>query len=284
MVFLLLAIALSTTILLLFRYFKQWEVDNLQAIVANYLFAAVVGFLAYPGELSVSGILQRPWFPISLFLGFSFIAVFFLFAWSSQKAGVAVTAVASRMSVIIPVIGGFILFGEQATALKLSGIAIAMPAFYLTFKKGKGQKLLSWTILLPLTIFLGAGFNDLLMKYTDFHFLKNDLFLLLAMIFFIAMVFGLAMLLFRLAGDQLRLSTKSLMAGMLLGAVNFASTYFMFRSMEFFDSSVMYPLMNIGVVTTAALAEFLLFGEKPSWTNVIGISLAVVAIIFIAMG
>jgi len=80
------------------------------------------------------------------------------------------------------------------------------------------------------------------------------------------------------------LDIKSLAAGLLLGLVNFASTYFMFRSMDFFDSSVMFPLINIGVVTTAAFAEFFLFGERPSLLNQLGILLAVIAIVMIALG
>lgn len=284
MFYLLLAIAFSTGILLLFKYFKVWNINNLQAIIANYLAASTIGFIAYPGHLSTEDIFLKPWFPISIFLGFSFIAVFFLFALSSQKAGVTVTAVASRMSVIIPVIGGFIMFHETANMLKIAGIIIAMPAFYLTFKKKESQKFLSWTIILPLSIFIGAGVNDLLMKYTDFHFLKNDLFLLLAVVFFVAMLIGSLILAYELLYSKQLLDIKSLAAGLLLGLVNFASTYFMFRSMDFFDSSVMFPLINIGVVTTAAFAEFFLFGERPSLLNQLGILLAVIAIVMIALG
>ena len=284
MVYLILAILFSTSILILFRYFKKWEVDNLQAIVANYLLAAIVGYTAYEGPASFGDITSKSWLPISILLGFLFIGVFFLFALSSQKAGVAVTAVASRMSVIIPVIGGFILFGESATFLKILGIAVALPAFYLTFKKGPDQKLNSLTILLPLFIFLGAGSNDLLMKFTDFNFLKNDLFLLLAVIFFISMIIGSTILVIRIIKQTVKPNIKSMLAGLLLGMVNFASTYFMFRSMDFFDSSVMFPLINIGVVTLAAFAEYTLFGEKLSLINQSGILLAIIAIILISLG
>lgn len=284
MLYLLLAIAFSTGILLLFKFFKTWNINNLQAIVANYLAASTIGFIAYPEHFTPADIFIKPWFSISLFLSFSFIAVFFLFALSSQKAGVTVTAVASRMSVIIPVIGGFLLFNETAGILKVAGIIIAMPAFYLTFRKSEKQKFLSWTIILPLSIFAGAGINDLLMKYTDFHFLKNDLFLLLAVIFFVAMLIGILILSVKLLLNKQKPDLKSLAAGLLLGFVNFASTYFMFRSMDYFDSSVMFPLINIGVVTTAAFAEFLFFGERPSLLNQLGILLAVIAIVMIALG
>ena len=66
--------------------------------------------------------------------------------------------------------------------------------------------------------------------------------------------------------------------------VNFYSTYFMFRSMEYFDSSVMFPVLNIGVVSLAAFSDAFLFNEKFSTANRIGIGLALLAIVFISIG
>lgn len=283
MLYLIASVLFSASILILFRYFKRFGIDNLQAIIANYLIASVIGFVAYENPYTVNDIYTSPWFPMAVLLGFIFIGVFFLFALSSQKAGVAVTAVASRMSVVIPVAGGFLLFGEQAGALKLIGIALALPAFYLTFKKKQSVKVSLALAILPFLIFIGTGTNDLLMKFTDYHYLSDDLYLLLATIFVFSMTIGSFVLLIRLYKKQTTLRWKHFFAGLLLGLVNFASTYYMFRSMTVFESSVMFPVLNTGVVSIAALADYFLFGEKLSRTNWIGIALALIAIVFISM-
>lgn len=284
MAFLFASILFSASILVLFRYFKQWGVDNLQAIIVNYVVAAAIGFVLHEGASSLSIIVEKPWFPISIILGILFIGVFFLFALSSQVAGVAITAVASRMSVVIPVTAAFLLFDETATYTKIFGIALALPAFYLTFKKERNEKVALLALLLPFAIFVGTGSNDLLMKYTEFYYLQDDLFQLLAVVFALSMAIGLSVLAYRLSLKTTVLQTKNLAAGLALGLVNFYSTYFMFRSMGHFDSSVMFPVLNIGVVSLAAFSDALLFNEKFSTANRIGIGLALLAIVFISIG
>ncbi len=284
MAFLIASILFSASILVLFRYFKQWGIDNLQAIIVNYVVAAAIGFASHEGASSLGIIVEKPWFPVSIILGILFIGVFFLFALSSQVAGVAITAVASRMSVVIPVTAAFLLFDETATLTKIFGIALALPAFYLTFKKKRNEKVAFLTLLLPLAIFIGTGSNDLLMKYTEYHYLQDDLFQLLAVVFTLSLVIGVIILLVRVVLGKTVLQTKNIAAGLALGMVNFYSTYFMFRSMEYFDSSVMFPVLNIGVVSLAAFSDALLFNEKFSTANRIGIGLALLAIVFISIG
>lgn len=284
MAFLIASILFSASILVLFRYFKQWGIDNLQAIIVNYVVAAAIGFASHEGASSLGIIVEKPWFPVSIILGILFIGVFFLFALSSQVAGVAITAVASRMSVVIPVTAAFLLFDETATLTKIFGIALALPAFYLTFKKKRNEKVAFLTLLLPLAIFIGTGSNDLLMKYTEYHYLQDDLFQLLAVVFTLSLVIGVIILLVRVVLGKTVLQTKNIAAGLALGMVNFYSTYFMFRSMEYFDSSVMFPVLNIGVVSLAAFSDAFLFNEKFSTANRIGIGLALLAIVFISIG
>ena len=284
MAFLIASILFSASILVLFRYFKQWGIDNLQAIIVNYVVAAAIGFASHEGASSLGIIVEKPWFSVSIILGILFIGVFFLFALSSQVAGVAITAVASRMSVVIPVTAAFLLFDETATLTKIFGIALALPAFYLTFKKKRNENVAFLTLLLPLAIFIGTGSNDLLMKYTEYHYLQDDLFQLLAVVFTLSLVIGVIILLVRVVLGKTVLQTKNIAAGLALGMVNFYSTYFMFRSMEYFDSSVMFPVLNIGVVSLAAFSDAFLFNEKFSTANRIGIGLALLAIVFISIG
>jgi len=286
MLYLLASILFSASILILFRLFTRFEIDNLQAIIANYFVAALIGFSSQTSLVGISQVSNAPWFLMSLVLGTIFIGVFFLFALSSQKAGVSITAVASRMSVVIPVLGGFVLFGEQAGWVKIVGITLAFPAFYLTFKrnqeKSRARNILFY--LLPVFIFFGTGANDLLMKYTDFHYVEDDLMLLLASIFFVAMIYGLLVLGALLIAGRTSISLKSWLAGVFLGLINFGSTYYMFRSMTFFESSVMFPILNTGVVSLAAMADYFIFKQRLSPINMAGIALSLVAIILISIG
>jgi multidrug transporter EmrE-like cation transporter len=284
MIHLLSAILLSTSILIIFRYFKQYGINNLQAIIVNYVVAASTGFFAFKGTFNAQGIIQASWFPVAILLGLLFIGVFFLFAMSSQKAGVAITAVASRMSVVIPVAGGILLFGDQSGVLKSVGLALALTAIYFILKKKGKTGIKRSALILPLFIFFGAGANDLIMKYAEHHFIEDDLMLFLATIFSISFFIGLAVLMHQMHKRQTKLQWKHLLAGIILGFANFGSTYFLIRSMSDFESSVLFPIVNAGVVSFAALADKILFRELFNWYNWIGIGLAIVSIALISFG
>lgn len=284
MLYLLATTLLATSIFIIFRYFKKFGVDNLQAITANYMVAGTFGFLAYNKPFSVSSVIEAPWLPLILLIGVFFIAVFFLFALSTQKAGVAITAVSSKMSVVIPAAGGFLLFGDQLSLLKLAGIVAALLAFYFTFKT-KGKMIVNYgAMVLPILLFIGTGTNDLLMKYSDFNYVGDDLLLKISSIFMVSLILGATMLTVQYMRGKAKLRFRNFLFGFFLGFVNFASTYTLFKSMEYFDSSLMFPIRNTGVVALSALAGLWLFSEKLNPTNRIGIALAILAIILIAAG
>jgi len=284
MLYLIATILLATAIFIIFRLFKQLEIDNLQAITMNYVVASSFGFLVYDKPFQPSQISEADWFPLVFLIGLMFIGVFFLFALSSQKAGVAITAVSAKMSVVIPAAAGFLLFGDAFSWIKVSGIAVALAAFYFTFKK-KGSMITDYAaLILPVFLFLGTGTNDLLMKYIEFHMVHGDLMLLLSCIFGVALIVGLSALIFKVITGRTQLKARNFVAGFLLGFVNFGSTYFLFRSMEYFDSSLMFPIRNTGVVSLSALAGLFFFKEYLSRTNWLGIALAILAILSIAIG
>ncbi len=286
MLFLIATTLFSASILIVFKLFKQYNINNLQAIVGNYIVAASIGFLIYEPKFSATDVFHAPWFSLSILIGGAFIGVFFLFALSSQRAGIAITAVSSKMSVVIPTAAGFLLFNDELSPLKIIGIILALVALYLALYKKQiaNTKFDFRLILLPLFIFVGTGANDLLMKIADFYFVENDVLLLLSTIFSIALVIGTSVLIYNYIKRTTILKLKNFLAGGLLGLINFGSTYYLFRSMEIFDNSLLFPIRNTGVVVLSAIIALLLFKEKIAKINWIGIALAVVAIIMISTG
>ena len=67
----------------------------------------------------------------------------------------------------------------------------------------------------------------------------------------------------------------------MLGTVNFFSTVCIYKALHVFANVVFFPVYNIGVVCLSALAGWLLFKEKLSWKNYLGLAIAIVAVILI---
>lgn len=160
MIYLFIAIVTSTLIIITFRIFKHFNIEIVQAISVNYLVASSFGFLIASGNFSSENIINSNWFPYAIMVGLTLIIAFNFFALSAQKAGVAVTAISSRMSVVIPVILGFILFGDNYNLIKIIGIILALAAFYLTFKKKEKISFQKKNLILSIFLFLAVGTND----------------------------------------------------------------------------------------------------------------------------
>lgn len=280
-----LSILFSTSILVFFRLLKPAAGATLQVITINYFVASLLG-LATAGNAVAGGLMRWPgWMPVALVLGFIFIGTFFLFALSSRQAGVALTAVASRMSVLIPVLGGVLLFGESGGVSRWIGVVLVFPAFYYTlYNKDKNGRLSPKHAILPFALLLGTGMNDLLMNYATRKFYPVDLSFMLAIIFSIAFIIGFIILLFSILKHRNPFRVTLLPHGILLGVINYASTFFLLRSMNQFDATLLFPVVNASIVVLASIIDIIFFAHRPNRWQITGIVLSLIAIVLITRG
>lgn len=283
MINIVLAIFFSSCIIITFRIFSLLKIDNLQAIIFNYLIAAILSFLAFDEAFSFKELVYKPWFIWAIINGFLFILVFFVFAHSAQKAGVAITAVSSKMSVIIPVGIGILMYNDSLSFLKAAGIVMAFPAFYLIFSGRHKENTKARYVLLPLLLFLGTGSNDSVMKHAQKFHVGQEYLLFLGTIFLFSLIIGSIVYVWVVSKQSGSIKLKNIIAGSILGIFNFLSTMFFLRSIARFESSVFFPIFNVSVVSMGALIGLLLFREKLLTRNWIGILLALLTITFIAI-
>ena len=281
MIYLFIAIITSTLIIVTFRILKHFNIEIVQAISVNYLVASSFGFLIAPENFSIDTIVSSNWFPYAILVGLTLIIAFNFFALSAQKAGVTVTAISSRMSVVIPVILGFILFGDKCNLIKITGIVLALIAFYLTFKKKENIKFQKKLFVLPLLLFLAVGTNDSLMKFTEHFYIEGDFVLFLSTAFFFALIFGLLVLGFKI--KKQKFAVKNIIAGFILGLLNWWSTLYFLKGLDVFEVSVFIPIYNVSVVALSAMIGFFLFKEKLRFINWLGILMAIGAITMISL-
>ncbi|NCA86096.1 MAG: hypothetical protein EOM83_11060 [Clostridia bacterium] len=282
MIYLLLAVLLSTAIIITFRIFNNFKISIVQAITVNYLVASVFGFASEPASFNPEAIVGAPWFYLSILMGLSLIVSFNLFALSAQNAGVAITAISSRMSVVIPVSLGFMFFGDTAGFLKIAGIIAGLAAFYFSSKKNKKVHINQAYVYLPVLLFVAVGINDSLMKVSEYGFLTTDFTAFLATSFGFALLFGLVVFAFKSRKQSTNGILKNIFGGVWLGLLNWYSTLFVLEGLDVYQVSFFIPVYNIGVVVLSSLIGFGAFREKLSATNWAGIGLAIVAIVLIA--
>lgn len=275
MSYLLIAICLTISLYLLFKLFKQWGVDSFQAIVVNYFTAGTLAY-AFIAPEDNTLITQQSWFIPTLILGAFFILIFNLMAITTQKLGMAVSSLASKLSLIIPTAAAIYLQGDQATSQLVIGVLLALVAVYLTLQK-EGE--LKASISLAILLFIGNGLLDSLLSQIQHDHLSTDLDFQQFSFTVFAAAFSIGMLLqlFR----KVSWNKKSVAAGVLLGIPNYFSIYFLLFALDHIDSSQFYPLFNISIVLFSALIGWKFFKEDLSRTNWIGIFLACISILII---
>ena len=282
MLYLILAIICSTGVFVAMRLFERFKLDNHQALMWNYVFAAGTGFLMCKQFDTPAQLVGEPWFGLSLVTGFWFIFTYLLMTTSSQRSGVTITSLSSKLSVVLPTLAGVLLFHEKLNLMATTGIVLALTALFLVVGgKNNSSKTGKTNWLLPILIFFGTGTGDILMKLTEQRNTSEDMGFMIAFIYLIAMLFGLALVGFDLVKGKSRWQWKSAVGGIGLGVINFFSTYFVYKSMRLFDNVVLFPVYNIGVVSLCALTGWLLFKEKLTWKNYLGLAIAIVAVILI---
>ncbi|MGB7786297.1 MAG: EamA family transporter [Salinimicrobium sp.] len=286
MIYLLLSILSSSVIFVIFKLYNRFQVNTLQAIIFNYFFAFSAGLLIDEQPLQLQRIPTESWFLGTVILGFMFIAVFYLAALTTQRSGLSVVSVATKMSVAIPVFFGIVLYNESTGFVKITGIICALVAVYLTsIKKKEGIKIRKRNLIFPLLVFFGSGIIDTTLKYLETTYVAEaDVALFSSTIFAIAGCIGICILIIQGIKGTLKLHFKNLLGGIALGIPNFGSIYFLVLALRSggMESSTVFPVNNVAIVMISTLLGILLFKERMLPKNWIGIGLAVVSIILIA--
>jgi drug/metabolite transporter (DMT)-like permease len=209
--------------------------------------------------------------------------MFYLIGSSSQKAGITVTTLANKLSLVFPVLFSLIYFKEQISVIKYIGLITATIAVLLTVYKKDVKKTRLIFIILPVLIFFGSGLVDSMVKYVQaVKISESDVTDYTIVVFLVAFLCGVIITLFRKNKKDI-IYPPTLILGFLLGAANFGSLYFIIRALNNsnLESSLVFALNNMSIVALTALLGTLLFKEKLNIINFAGILLGIISIYFL---
>ena len=285
MFYLLISICIPSFLFVIFKLFDVLKVNTFQAIVVNYFVAAVLGFYLSNNSVSFQEIPNQPWFIGAFLLGIMFILVFNVMALTSQKNGLSVASVSSKMSVVIAIVFGVWYYEESLGFIKLSGILLALIAVYLTSVKEKKETTVKQvSLLFPILLFFGSGAIDTSLKFIETSFVEEGgVPLFSATIFGCAFILGMTILLYQIVKGTFRFEFKNILGGILLGVPNYFSIVYLLKALstDGMESSTAFTLNNVGIVILSTLFGLFIFKEKLIWKNWLGIVIAIVSILLV---
>ncbi len=280
MIFLLFSVLCSVAVSVLLRRAAPWRIDAAQAVTWNYLVASILcGVFLHP-SLQALRDGSAPW-PELLLLAVALPGIFLVFARTLALAGIVRGDAAQRLSLLISLAAAFLFFGEKANAFKFAGLGVGVLALVgILARESTGAA--SWKTAWPWLLATCAGYAgiDILLKRIALS--GTSSMTALQASFVLAFVLMLAYLFVR----KTRFDVHNLVAGLLLGALNFANIFFYVRAHQALPNSpaTVFATMNIGVVALGTLVGVAFFKEQTSAWNRVGLALAVVAILLIAIG
>lgn len=284
---LILALLFNVIVSAVLKLFAKFEITALQAIVVNYCTCVVTGWIFTGATPLNAATFDAPWFPWSVLLGVSFIVIFNLTAYCTKVDGMTTTIMASKLSLIIPVVCSVILYNESLGLIKVAGILLAFPAVYLSTRSG-GEEKSAKSLLWPTLLFALSGGLDTLVNFVQTRFLvtRADQAAGTIMIFAVAGLTGLIILGVLTITGKMQFALKNVIAGIALGIPNFFSIYFFVKGLNsgVFQSSATIPLFNISVLILTSIVAIVLFSEKANKQQLMGLLLATGAILLIAYG
>lgn len=293
MLYLLGSIILTSYLTLAFKMCEKYGVSIFQAIVFNYITCVITGSVVN-GSFPVNAeVMQTPWFRWACVMGVLFVSIFNVVGITAQKISVAVASVANKLSLIIPVVLSVYLYNETVAGWKLVGVLLALLAVVLTCypqqKKTEDHHPThrKWEYLLPLILFVGSGLLDSLINHVQKTYVTDanyNAYLISG--FLSAGTIGTTILLVQYTRGKQQFSLKNLLAGIIIGIPNYFSIWCLVRFLKEspWQSSASIPVNNMGIVLFSSLVAWLLFKEKLSRLNWVGIALSLLAIYLIAFG
>ncbi len=282
--FLLASIVCSVAVSVLLKLAPRWRVDLRQAIAVNYLVASLLAWSLLGGDPAAFGRFDRTGWGLLLALGIGLPAMFWVLALAVRRSGVVRTDAAMRLSLLLPLIAAFTVFGEPLSPAKGIGVVLGLVAITLIVlrRAGHAEDGKSWSGLL-LVVFAGMGVIDILFKLMARLGQGSSASVLLAA-FVLAAVLSLAAVAWLYRSSRASWRPRHLLTGLLLGLLNFGNIVFYIQAHRALPTNpaLVFAAMNIGVIVTATVVGMLALRERPGRANLAGLALAVIAVVILA--
>jgi drug/metabolite transporter (DMT)-like permease len=284
----LLGIIFTTSLVICFKYFDKLNINTFHAILVNYIIAALTSYFYADKNFAIN--YSDPWFSFSVGIGLLFILTFVATSITAQRVSVIVSMISAKMSLVIPLTYAVLFIGEKMTYLKITAIILAMAGVVLTvlqpkkdaFSKPRNAR----AILLIAAVFIGSGFVDSSFKFIEFNYYSIVPQQYIMMVCY-ASAGVFATIYFLLSSLKTRpvIKLRSVIGGVILGVLNYFSFHFVIEALhiKLMPSSVVIPIINVGVLLLSTLLAMVLFRERLRTINYFGVVISILSIIILAL-
>ncbi len=277
-----LAVCCSLALAHLLKTGEHLKLNRVRVITVNYLSATLISIVQsviMGGGLEFSE-LNTEILIIAAYLGVMFITVFLILSRSIHLNGVGISVTSMRISLLLPVVFGFLFFGEGVTITKITGIVLVVIALLLLLKQEeKALHNIDGRSFLLLILFAATGVNDILLKYYEINYrdiVSESWFT--SILFLTAFLSGIVYLSVK---KNLGIKPREWKYGLGIGVINLYSTVFLLYALNGLDASTVFPAINISVVIGSTLIGIFRWKDRLGRARQIGLVLACLSLLLL---
>jgi multidrug transporter EmrE-like cation transporter len=246
-------------------------------VPANYLMLSSVltAYLLITGQFAFSPQVLK----VGMVTGAVFIFAMTIMTRALQRANVGAVFTAFRIAVVVPVAASVAIWGETVSAAQITGVAFALGALVLmTFRPGEtggGWGLKTLGVIMP--VFCCQGVSHTCLRWVHYAGLDGQLTQVLCVIGGTAGILGALWVV--LKGYRPRAGET--MMGLGIGLYNMTALLVILTTLSKVPGTVFFPVLGCAVVILDNLAAHFYWKEHLSRPAVVGVVLAVCAIILV---
>ncbi len=270
MIYLLLAILSSSLVAIAMRLGKQYCENDISMLAVNYVFCTIFA-ACYTGVGHFH--VERSSIGLGIIQGVLYLASFVVYQYNIQKNGVVLSASFMKLGVLVPTLAAIFLFREQPTLLQILGVGLSVAAIVLMNYEKSEQKFQLKIALFGLLIL--GGVTDFMAKvyeqYGDPEFKNQFIFYT----FLTALILCIALTIYK----KEKLTKRDILCGTMISIPNYFSAVFLLKAVHYVMATVAYSSFSVGSIACVTVAGILLFKERLTAKQGIGLLIIVAALI-----
>ncbi len=274
MIWLVLAVVSSFGFGQLFRWSQRRGFYAPVVVTTNYLVVALM--LSTVLVLGRGFHLDRQVLLVGSITGVAFISSMLLWTWALTVSNVTTALMAFRLSMLVPIVAGAVLWQEEVSGVQLLGISVALCSLLLMSMGGRaGAQRISGVqqVLIAFAIFATQGIVQLCNRWVRPAGLDDQHLEVIVIVTAVAAVIGsvaAALLPRHQDNHPPRLSLPALRMGVGIGLFNGIALVIMLAALSRFDGAQYFPINGCAVVILDFLFAHFLWKERLSALTIAG--------------
>lgn len=275
---LIIAVLCSVAVSVLLKVARKKNIVIQQAIAFNYIVALGLSYFLLKPDFKGLGftefVVQSENAPVFFALGILLPTVFIIMSKAVEFAGIVRSDAAQRLSLFLPIVAAFLIFGEQLSQARLVGIILAFVALFCLLNKPADTESNVKGMIGLILVWFGYGIIDILFKQVAKSGGAFPATLFISFVLAACVMFGYLLL------KREIFTVPSFVGGIILGGLNFMNILFYIKAHQSFSENptLVFAGMNIGVICLGTITGALVFKEKISKINGVGIAIGISAI------